>query len=156
MRTTATLLTNLLLCLPLCLWALDKDQEKSKSKNYTEIPTPAMIESISSKKSWVDNVEKTLPTLLCDKNQYFVQCFQVTENECVDFTKLLVRACLNNVSLALPQQMNNQQGEYWGQMVGRCTYDLYTKYMQEKKRQTPNCNVTSKNDDLPKPSQALP
>lgn len=157
MRTIAIMLTNLLLCISMSLMATEKDAEKTKPKNFTDIPTPAIVNDINSnKKAWAENVEQKLPELLCDKNQYFVQCFDVTEPECLEFTKLLVHACLSNVTLALPQQIDPQQGEYWGQMIGRCSYDLYNKYMETKKHHTKVCTGESKKDDLPKPSQALP
>lgn len=107
------------------------------------------------KKQWMQNVQQDLPPVLCEKERYFVQCFQVTEEECVDFTRLLVKACLSNIALGLPQDLDQQQGEYWGQMVGRCSYDLYEKFMRPKKRDLEKCRLEDKKN-LPKPIQEMP
>ncbi len=118
-------------------------------------PPPALpIEKgqpvLAEKKAWIENMQRGLPGLLCQDDHYFVKCFEVSHQQCVDFTKLLVEGCLNNANLTLPQNLDSQQREYWGQMIGRCSYDLYERFMLPKKRTLPQC--TSKTDsDLPKP-----
>ena len=149
MRNTVLLLTFSLCIQSAALWA------KDEPSTYKGPPTPSMVENVMPKKDWIAHINNSLPGLLCDHNQYFVQCFQVNAKECTEFTQLLVQACLNNVALALPPELDPQQGEYWGQIVGRCSYDLYEKFMHEKKRDLPNCNKIEKND-TPKPSQAIP
>lgn len=117
----------------------------------------APVHAPGSKQDWLIAMQKDLPNVLCQPEHYFVQCFNTTETECLETTKLYVKACLNNVTLALPAQLSKDQGEYWGQMVGRCSYDLYEKFMAAKKKDVSTCQPTApKNDDLPKPSQAIP
>ncbi len=94
---------------------------------------------VKDKKVWMENVEQSLPQLLCQEDKYFRQCFKTDAKECQEFTLLLVQACLNNASLSLPAALNAEQGEYWGQMIGRCTYDLYSKFMKSKKLDSREC-----------------
>ncbi len=110
-----------------------------------------------NKKAWALNITQTLPGLLCDSKKYFVTCFSVTQAECTEFTELLVKACLSNVQLALPQDIDSNQGEYWGKVIGKCSYDLYEKFMQNKKLPKPGCDDFHKpKDDLPQSSQDTP
>ncbi|MBS0285880.1 MAG: hypothetical protein JSR17_00770 [Proteobacteria bacterium] len=162
MKYKVYLLTYLLLAIPTSLMATSKDlglppkvllKENKQNSKIADEPNP----SLSNKKIWMQNIEQTLPGLLCDSKKYFVDCFSVTQEECVDFTKLIVHACLSNIQVALPQEIEKSQGEYWGQMVGKCSYDLYEKFMQSKKLPKPGCVfITNNKDDLPKPSQATP
>lgn len=92
-----------------------------------------------SKKAWVQHIEQTLPQLLCKQDQYFQTCFSVSPKECVAFTTVLVKACTKNIVVALPEEIDQATGEHWGQMIGRCSYDLYEKYMQEKKLANKHC-----------------
>jgi hypothetical protein len=114
------------------------------TKPQTDLPpTPAIVipsAPLSAKKAWIDHMEQTLPGLLCSEKHYFVQCYQVTPKECSNITKLLVHACLNNVAMALPENINAEQGEHWGKMIGRCSFDLYDKYLASKKRDTADCH----------------
>lgn len=152
MRSLVTILTFLSFCYPLGSVA---DESPSQAPEGTTIPFPAG--KPGNKKDWVDNLQKNLPPLLCQQDRYFVQCFDITQKECVEFNQLLVQACLNNVAIGLPATLNEQDGEYWGQMVGRCAYDLYEKHMQSKKRNTSTClEAQNPKSDLPKPSQAIP
>ncbi len=162
MRSKAALLTYALLFLPYLLWAANNEKENIPST--PESPTPLIHPNKnltdnkdSSKKIWMQNIEQTLPGLLCDNKKYFVTCFDVTQQECADFSKLLVHACLKNVEIGLPEVLDKNKGEYWGQVIGKCSYDLYEKTMKPKKRNLASCQEKQKNkDDLPKPSQATP
>lgn len=99
----------------------------------------SLLAANTSKQDWMDNVHKTLPPLLCEENKYFMQCFANTKQECLETTQLFVKACLNNIALGLPENLSQMQGEHWGQMVGRCAYDLNEKFNVSKKRSLANC-----------------
>lgn len=108
---------------------------------------------ITLKKAWIDHVQKELPILLCNKDHYFVQCYEISPQECEAFTQVLVRACLNSVSIALPPELSVEQGQHWGQMVGRCTYDLYEKFLEKKKKDLPACkSLTPETEKATPPS----
>lgn len=126
--------------------------------SFADLPSPlAPVHAPGSKQDWIIAMQKDLPNVLCQPDHYFVECFNTTQTECLETTKLYVKACLNNVTLALPTQLSQDQGEYWGQMVGRCSYDLYEKFMAAKKKEVNKCHLTlPQNNDLPKPSQAIP
>lgn len=128
------------------------------SSASAESPTPPLkLSHPGDKQVWLATMQKDLPAVLCKDDHYFVKCFDTTPQECMEVSSLYVKACLNNITIALPQELNDEKGEYWGQMVGRCTYDLYEKFMSAKKRDLPECKENaSSNDDLPKPSQAIP
>jgi len=118
---------------------------------------PLKLSHPGEKQEWLTKMQQDLPAVLCQEDRYFMQCFNVTKPECIEVTSLYVKACLNNITLALPTELNTEQGEYWGQMVGRCSYDLYEKFMEAKKRDTADCHAqSSTQQDLPKPSQAIP
>ncbi len=155
MRHKVLFLTYFLLlpCLAIAAKTTPKATETPKEtpKAQAEIAEPG------NKKDWSLNIQQTLPGLLCDSKKYFVTCYSVTQSECTEYTQLLVKACLSNIQLALPQTLDKAAGEYWGQMVGKCSYDLYQKFMQPKKLPKPGCEEIPQNkDDLPKPSQATP
>ena len=99
---------------------------------------PAQV--LRAKDDWPLNMQNDLPKTLCKDDLYFVKCYQVSASECLEAMELYVKGCLNNTILALPAQLNQEQGEYWGKMVGRCSFDLYEKFMKDKKRQLPECN----------------
>ncbi|MGD9591824.1 MAG: hypothetical protein AB7V32_04835 [Candidatus Berkiella sp.] len=157
MRKIVYLLTYSLL-LSFCYPAIGTDATHKSTQSVPAAPNEsASLPAEGNKKEWSLNIEQTLPGLLCDSKKYFVTCFDVTQQECTEYTQLLVRACLSNIQLALPQNIDKTQGEYWGKMVGKCSYDLYEKFMQPKKLPKPGCQTFSQNDDdLPPPSEAKP
>lgn len=152
MKYKVYILTYLLLSLPYTLMATEQKALGLPDKAGSQTENPS-----SNKKVWMLNIEQTLPGLLCDPKKYFVDCFSVTQEECTDFTKLIVHACLSNVQVALPQEIDKTQGEYWGQMIGKCSYDLYEKFMQSKKLPKPGCVFLQPNkEESPNSPQVKP
>lgn len=98
------------------------------------------------RKVWMEKMQNNLPQMLCKEGQYFMTCFSVTPQECLDFNKLFVQACLNNAAVGLPAELNAQEREHWGAIIGRCSLDLYEKFMNSKKLGKPECNE-AKNED---------
>ena len=92
-------------------------------------------------KAWVETLHQELPLRLCAPKQYFVNCFNVTEPECVVTTTLLVEGCLNGIKDDLPKTLDEKDSAHWGGLVARCTADLYDKFMHEKRRESPECNL---------------
>lgn len=140
-------LTFLLLCSSTLCWGGQKNPEN--------IPAQTLPE----KAVWIENMQKKLPLLLCQKEDYFVHCFNTTSQECEAFMHILVKACTNSVADKLPSKLTPEQGKHWGEIVGGCSYDLYEKVMQIKKKDLPDCRLpatpkdkSQKGTDSAKPS----
>lgn len=103
--------------------------------------SPETAPSPGKRELWVATMQRDLPKALCQPEHYFVKCFEVTEAQCLENTALYVKGCLDSILLALPDELNKEQGEHWGQLVGRCSFDLYEKFMESKKRKLPECDI---------------
>ncbi len=135
MKKTAITLTFIISSFLPVVWASDPIPGPLKA------PAVQAPQKHVSKKSWMDNLQKTLPTILCQDNQHFMTCFSTTKKECIAYNQLFVQACLNNVALALPAELNAEEAAHWGAVMGKCTFDLYEKFMQAKKSKKPECNL---------------
>lgn len=102
--------------------------------------------NLVNKKAWIENMQNSLPSILCKNDQHFMKCFDITANECIDLNKLFVQACLNNIVLALPSELNTDEATHWGSVIGKCAFDLYEKLMPSKKLSKPECNQSVKNE----------
>lgn len=106
----------------------------------------ATTSHLVAKKAWMENIQNKLPAMLCEKDHYFMKCFSVTQAECTDFNKLFVQACLNNIALALPPELNENDSKHWSAVMGKCSYDLFEKFVQSKKLNTPDCKEVKKEE----------
>lgn len=138
MKKTAIILTLMISSFLHIVWASDPIPGPLKA------PTAQAPAKHVSKKNWMENLQNTLPGMLCQDNQHFMTCFSTTKKECLDYNKLFVQACLNNVALALPAELNAEEASHWGAVIGKCTFDLYEKFMQTKKSKKPECNLPAK------------
>ncbi|MGE3317867.1 MAG: hypothetical protein AB7I18_01115 [Candidatus Berkiella sp.] len=105
------------------------------------------------RKVWMENMQNNLPKILCQKEQYFMSCFTISAEECIDFNKLFVQACLNNAAVGLPAELNPQERDHWGAIIGRCTLDLYEKFMHSKKLAKPECQEVKKESHNQSPKE---
>ncbi len=141
--------------LPICFLTISSvsyaDQTPPKSlpskvtqeMSGTQPKVPAQ-RPLSSKKSvdkyiWMARMKKELPASLCEKNQYFVNCFDTDKKQCEKLTSVYLGACLDKSSSNLPDRLSPDQQTYWGYTMGRCTYDLYNTFMADLKKETPLC-----------------
>lgn len=135
------------IAITLTLIMLSLVQAASANDPTPPAKAPATQAPLVAKKAWMDNIQNKLPPLLCEKDQYFMKCFSVTESECIDFNKLFVQACLNNVALALPTELNDEHSKRWGAVIGKCSLDLFEKFLSSKKQLTLSECKEVKNDD---------
>jgi hypothetical protein len=113
--------------------------EEAKPPVRPAAPTAAAAPKPIPKQEWLAHVREKLPQTLCKKDQFFMKCFSVSEAECKDFSKIVVDACATGAASDLTDNVDAAQGEQWGMIISRCSYDLYDKYMSNKKHQKPEC-----------------
>lgn len=102
-------------------------------------PPLAPLPKIVDKYKWQEQMQAGLPSEFCKSDQYFMQCFELTKQECLDFSHLFVQACINNVTVGIPESVDREQAVHWGRMIGRCSADLFEKFLQKKKKSTKEC-----------------
>lgn len=142
MRKIAIILTFLVLPFPISILASGSTTEPAKT------PNAAPEAKSTSKKVWMENMQNNLPTMLCQKDQYFLKCFSIDAKECVDMNKLFVQACLNNAAVSLPSELTMEDAKHWGAVIGKCTLDVFEKFLPSKKLKTAEC--TGKEDKADK------
>ena len=91
--------------------------------------------------AWMAGMEESLPAYFCQSDQYFMQCFNVTQDECTSVTKQETRRCLDELAEQIPAVLEMpHEGRKWGTDVGRCAGSAYDRVMAEQRRNEPRCN----------------
>ncbi|MGE4350317.1 MAG: hypothetical protein AB7D28_11220 [Candidatus Berkiella sp.] len=100
---------------------------------------------------WLSRMKELLPTQLCGTDEYFLKCFDIDQAGCKQFSEIYLTACLDQIAPKLPTKLSTADGQKWGQMMGRCTHDLFNKFMADKKKTLPECaDVTKLKSPSPK------
>lgn len=151
MRKIATILTFLVLPFSISVLASDPIPGPVKA------PVTATEMKSVTKKAWMESIQNNLPGILCQQDHYFLKCYSLDAKECVDLNKLFVQACLNNAAVSLPVELTAQDTEHWGAVIGKCTLDVFEKFLSSKKLKKPECtDVTDKSDKTDKSNKAKP
>lgn len=111
----------------------------------TQHPAPTMSQDID-KYAWMSRMKNKLPSVLCYKNQYFMKCFNVQPQQCLNFTSIFLSACLDKAIDKIPSTLKVEDQKHWGQVMGHCTYDLYTTIMADLQKDLPECQTPSKTE----------
>lgn len=94
--------------------------------------------------TWMEGMVNTLPNFFCQDDQYFMQCFEVSLDECREVTSRQTRRCVGELGDQIPTVLNMpDDGRKWGTEVGRCAGIGYDLELVERKSTTPACNPST-------------
>lgn len=102
-------------------------------------PAPQETPQTTTKAAWSATLNEKLPQDLCRKESQFLTCFEIEPAECQTMVAWFSKSCLTNMSSTLPQTLSSKEGEKYGQILGRCVYDLYNMFLAEKKIDNEEC-----------------
>ena len=95
------------------------------------------------KKEWTDSMSTAVPAAFCQSNQYFRQCFNVTQIECEETAMSTTRICLKKNEDNIPDIFNQPEDcTYWGKIIGACAGESYelVLVLQKKKISNQKCD----------------
>jgi hypothetical protein len=90
--------------------------------------------------AWVDSMSTALPTAFCQSQQYFMQCFKVSQQECVDSATAATRVCLEKNRSKMPAVFTREDGRQWGGVVGGCAGEAYEISLINRRIDSDRCN----------------
>ena len=94
-----------------------------------------------SRDDWVKALRTALPAAFCKPEQYFRQCFKVTQAECEQTALSTTRVCLEDLKDKIPETLKQpDDGGLWGAKVGECAGNAYEVSLTKKKIQSDKCN----------------
>ena len=89
----------------------------------------------------MDSMSTVLPTVFCQANQYFRQCFDVSQAECKETALSATRVCLQKYKDKIPDTLvQPKDGTYWGRIVGSCAGEAYELTLRKKRIGNQKCN----------------
>jgi len=94
-----------------------------------------------SKEAWINSMSTVLPTAFCQADQYFRQCFDVSQTECEETAMSATRVCLQKYKDKIPDTLTQpKDGTYWGRIIGRCAGESYEITLRKKRISNQKCN----------------
>ena len=106
------------------------------------IATNSYAQNIS-KSDWITYVQKALPGVICQSDQYFRQCFNVSDNNCLQVARKASLDCLSNEAPNIPKILDFIVGEQWGNIIETCVGGEYEERFSDKKSKAPQCSNSS-------------
>ncbi|MEJ2097974.1 MAG: hypothetical protein P8Y38_12795 [Deltaproteobacteria bacterium] len=96
------------------------------------------------KEVWIDAMSTALPTAFCQSEQFFRQCFDVTQIECEQTAASATRICLEKYKDQIPAVLNQpKDGSHWGRIIGKCAGEAYGIALQKKFKNNLKCKDPS-------------
>lgn len=91
--------------------------------------------------TWTNAMSTALPNAFCQPQQFFRQCFDISEAQCVETATKVTRQCLQQFSAQFPQVFKQpDDGTYWGTKVGECAGEAYQTTLSKEFKNTAKCN----------------
>jgi len=94
-----------------------------------------------AKDKWIKEFSVAFPVTICKSNEYFCQCFAVTQAECEETAISATRVCINEYKDKIPEVLNQpEDGRYWGELIGQCAGRAYETTLSNKRNSNEKCN----------------
>jgi hypothetical protein len=94
-----------------------------------------------SKEVWINSMSTALPNAFCQPDQYFRQCFDVSQAECEETAMSATKMCLQKYKDKIPNTLiQPKDGAYWGRIVGSCAGETYETTLLKKRISNKRCN----------------
>ncbi len=94
-----------------------------------------------TKDIWIDRMSAALPTAFCQRDQYFRQCFDVSQTDCEETAISATRVCLQKYKDTIPNVLiQPKDGNYWGRIIGSCAGEAYEMTLVKKRISNKRCN----------------
>lgn len=88
-------------------------------------------------------IEK-VPKILCQKNQLYVECYDINQNSCTTMMDILIKACWKQYeNKMIIAKSINERAEI-GNQIGKCAGLVYTTSMKIAKKENSQCLQQSK------------
>jgi hypothetical protein len=89
---------------------------------------------------WIKGMTTALPDHFCKAEQYFRQCFTVTQSECEKVALSTTKECLAKNKDKIPARLRQpEDGTRWGSVVGACAGEAYEIALQKKLINSSRC-----------------
>jgi hypothetical protein len=108
---------------------------------FVLIASSAIRANEVSKDDWISGMSTALPAYFCKADQYFRQCFKVTQTECEETALSSTRICLAQNKDKIPARLKQpEDGAQWGNEIGSCAGSTYEITLQKKRISNVKCN----------------
>lgn len=103
-------------------------------------PASVMANEVT-KDDWINGMTTALPAYFCKADEYFRQCFKVTQAECEETALSATRICLAQNKDKIPARLKQpEDGTKWGTVIGSCAGQAYEIALQMKRINNSKCN----------------
>jgi len=94
-----------------------------------------------SRSDWINAMSTVLPVYFCKADQYFRQCFNVTQIECEETALSATRVCLAQNKDKVPAQLQQpNDGAQWGNVIGSCAGSVFEITLKNKRISNSKCD----------------
>jgi hypothetical protein len=88
---------------------------------------------------WVSFMVRNLPSVFCQPGQFYIDCYEVTKEECVDAASSATEACIDNRLQELPEIFTYKESRHWGSIIEKCVDQEYSSTYIDQKKDTEEC-----------------
>lgn len=88
-------------------------------------------------------IEKT-PKILCQKNQLYIECYDIDQNGCTTMMDILIKACWKQYENKMVIAKSINERAEIGSQIGQCAGLVYATSMRIAKKENSQCLQQSK------------
>lgn len=95
--------------------------------------------NLSSEEQIKNNIITKTPKVLCQKEQLYIECYDITINDCEVFMDLLVKSCYKQFEQKMTDSKSLSEKAKIGNKVGQCTGMIYDMALRKANKVNDIC-----------------
>ena len=103
--------------------------------------SPESKDCTMEKQVWINHISSFIPAGFCTDDSPFLQCYAVSQSNCIDITLTATKKCINEIESTMPKFLNKAESEMWGGVIGTCAGDKLTDKVKLKKGKSADCGT---------------
>jgi len=109
--------------------------------NLLFVTTPVSMADEVSKDFWMDAMKSELPKTFCQSMEFFRECFDVSEDQCIEAASLATKICMHQYINQIPDTLvQPKDGAKWSNIIGQCAGENYHQTLNRMFKNTKECN----------------
>lgn len=92
-----------------------------------------------TQEQWVEYMTQNLPSVFCNPNQYYRECYEITQEECKEAISDIAEGCIDKNIENLPDIFTIKESRHWGPLLEKCIDEEYSRLYSDQRIDSQYC-----------------
>ena len=88
---------------------------------------------------WTKYMTQNLPSVFCSPNQYYRECYDISQEDCKEAISDIAEACIDQNIENMPDVFTIKESRHWGPLIEKCIDEEYSRLNSDQRIDSQYC-----------------